>query len=127
MNNQNSKKLSLFFLIICFLQIIYIFHFRSGFQYEIIKNPFEKNSGINFAVPDPVIETKNIIKKNKVESFNLSLSIKDNTALYQRIIEFNYPIRLKNNSDIFFFLKEETIPKECKIIDKGEFLLLTKC
>jgi len=127
MNNQNSKKLLLFFLIICFLQTVYIFHFRSGFQYEIIKNPFKKNSGVHFALPDPVIEAKNIIKKNKVESFNLSASIKDNKALYQRIIEFNYPIRLKSSSDIFFFLKEEIIPKECKIIDTGEHLFLTKC
>ena len=127
MNNLNSKKLFLFFLIICFLQIIYIFHFRSGFQYEIIKNPFEKNSGINFSLPKIVIESKEIIKKKQIKSFNLSLAIKDNKAVYQRVIEFNYPIRFKNNSDIFFFFIEETIPNDCEIIDTGEHLLLTKC
>ena len=127
MNNLNSKKLLLFFLIICFLQIIYIFHFRSGFQFEIIKNPFAKNSGINYSLPNLVIESKKIIKENQINSFNLSLSIKENKAVYQRVIEFNYPIRLKNNSDIFFFFKEEIIPNECKIIDKGKYLYLTKC
>jgi len=32
------KKFKFFFLILCVIQLFYIFHFRSGFKYEIIKN-----------------------------------------------------------------------------------------
>ena len=47
------------------IQLFYIFHFRSGFKYEIIKNPFSENSGILYALPYEVIELNNILKKHK--------------------------------------------------------------
>ena len=56
------KKLKFFFLIICIIQLFYIFHFRSGFKYEIIKNPFNENTGIDYALSPEVIESNYIIK-----------------------------------------------------------------
>ena len=72
-------KLKFFFLIICIIQLVYIFYFRSGFKYEIIKNPFSENSGIIYAVSPAVIESNNILKKYKVIDFNLSEGIKKDT------------------------------------------------
>ena len=68
----NDKKIKFFFLIICILQIFYIFHFRSGFKYEILKNPFGIDAGINYALPLEVVEVRDIIIKQKVNNFNLS-------------------------------------------------------
>ena len=70
------KKLEFFFLIICIIQLFYIFHFRSGFKYEIIKNPFSENSGIIYALSPAVIESNNILKKHKATDFNLSKGLK---------------------------------------------------
>ena len=78
------KKLKFFFIILCVIQLFYIFHFRSGFKYEIIKNPFNENAGIDYALSPEVIESNYIIKKHKVIDFNLSKSIKKDTYLYQR-------------------------------------------
>ena len=121
------KKIKFFFLILCVIQLFYIFHFRSGFKYEIIKNPFNESSGISYALSAEVIEANSILKKQKAINFNLSESIKKNTYLYPRIIEFNYPIRINESSKNIFFLNAEDIPNACKIIEIGKYLTLTQC
>ena len=121
------KKFKFFFIILCVIQLFYIFHFRSGFEYEIIKNPFDKNTGISYALSAEVIEANSILKKHKAINFNLSESLKKNTYLYQRTIEFNYPIRLNESSKLIFFLNAEDIPNACKIIEIGKYLTLTQC
>ena len=121
------KKFKFFFIILCVIQLFYIFHFRSGFKYEIIKNPFNENAGISYALSSEVIEAKSILKKQKVTDFNLSEGLKKDTYLYQRIIEFNYPIRINESSKLIFFLYAEDIPNACKIIEIGKYLTLTQC
>ncbi len=121
------KKLKFFFIILCVIQLFYIFHFRSGFKYEIIKNPFNENAGISYALSSEVIEANSILKKQKVTDFNLSESLKKDTYLYQRTIEFNYPIRINESSKLIFFLNAEDIPNTCKVIETGKYLKLTQC
>ena len=121
------KKFKFFFLILCVIQLFYIFHFRSGFKYEIIKNPFNESSGIAYALTAEVIESNSILKKQKAIDFNLSEGLKKDTYLYQRIIEFNYPIRINESSKFIFFLNAEDIPNACIIIEIGKYLTLTQC
>ena len=121
------KKFKFFFLIVCIIQLFYIFYFRSGFKYEIIKNPFNENSGINYALSPEVIESNDILKKHKATDFNLSEGLKKDTYLYQRSIEFNYPIRINESSRLIFFLNDEDFPNTCKIIETGKYLKLTQC
>ena len=122
-----NRKIKILFLIICTLQLFYLFHFRSGFKYEIIKNPFDENSGISHALSAEVIESKLILKKQKAIDFNLSESLKNDTYFYQRSIEFNYPTRINKTSKLIFFSLEEYIPNNCKEIETGKYLKLTKC
>ena len=121
------KKFKFFFLIVCIIQLFYIFYFRSGFKYEIIKNPFNENSGINYALSSEVIESNDILKKHKAIDFNLSEGLKKDTYLYQRSIEFNYPIRINEASRLIFFLNNEDIPNVCKVIETGKYLKLAQC
>ena len=130
------KKFKFFFLILCIIQLFYIFHFRSGFKYEIIKNPFNESSGISYALHPSVIESNDFLKKHKAIDFNLSESLKlganlttpnQNTYFYQRSIEFNYPIRINEASRLIFFSNDEDIPNTCKIIETGKYLKLTQC
>ena len=121
------KKLKFFFLILCIIQLLYIFHFRSGFEYEIIKNPFSKNSGVFYALSSEIIESNNILKKHKAVDFNLSEDLKKDIYLYQRSIEFNYPIRINENSHLVFFHVDEYIPNTCTVIETGKYLKFTQC
>ena len=122
-----EKKIKFFFIIVCLLQIFYIFYFRSGFQNEVIKNPFHRDAGINFALPTEAIEVRDIINNQKFNDFNLSAEIKKNIYLYQRILEFNYPFRINKNSNYIFILKGEKFPNNCVILENGTFLTLIKC
>ena len=129
------KKLKFFFIILCVIQLFYIFHFRSGFKYEIIKNPFNENAGISYALSSEVIEANSILKKQKMTDFNLSENLKlganltpnKNTYFYQRSIEFNYPIRINEASRLIFFLNDEDISNVCKVIETGKYLKLAQC
>lgn len=127
MIEKKFKKTRFIFIIICIIQIFYIFHFRSGFEYQVIKNPFRKDSGITFAVSPTIIESHNILKRQETNKFNLSDGLKDNAYLYQRIIEFNYPKRMDGNSKKFFYLNKETMPNSCKILEKRNFLKFLEC
>tara|TARA_B000000460_G_scaffold159494_1_gene112909 strand:+ start:39 stop:410 length:372 start_codon:yes stop_codon:yes gene_type:complete len=122
-----SKKLYFFFLVVCVIQLFYIFHFRSGFKFEVFKNPFNKTSGIMHAVPSEVVELNKILKKNNFNDFNLSENFTSNTFLYQRAIEFNYPVRINKNSDNIFYLIEEKILNNCVLVETGNYLKLAKC
>ena len=124
---MNARKIKIIFLIICTLQLFYLFNFRSGFRYEIIKDPFNENSGIAYAVSNEVIESKNILKRNKIVHFNLSKKLKDDDYFYQRSLEFNYPIRINQSSKLVFFSINEDISEKCKIIETGKHLKLTQC
>ena len=127
MLNRKIHKIKVLFVIVCILQLFYIFHFRSGFQYEVIKNPFGENAGLFYAVSPEVIESKNILEKHKAIDFNLSTGLKEDVYFYQRFIEFNYPIRINSNSNLIFFLKNEEIVDSCNIIESGKYLKLTLC
>ena len=121
------KKLGLFFIIISLIQLFYIFHFRSGFMLDVIKNPFKSDSGYEYAVSSEIIEMKNILLKLEIKDFNLSKTIANDTYLFQRSVEFNYPIRLKKKSKNFFFLNNESIPDVCKVIKTGSYITLASC
>ena len=121
------RKTKILFLIICTLQIFYLFQFRSGFEYEIIKDPFNKNAGISSALSSEVIESRDILNKYEVDNFNLSKNLKENTYFYQRSIEFNYPLRIDQSSKFILFSINEDINKDCKILEAGIHLRLIQC
>tara|TARA_B100000029_G_scaffold129331_1_gene122797 strand:- start:6186 stop:6569 length:384 start_codon:yes stop_codon:yes gene_type:complete len=127
MINERSKKLSIIFIIICFLQIFYIFYYRSGFVNEVFINSFNADAGLKQAVSREVAEVKIIINKNLLSDFYLSEKLRKDTYFYQRSIEFNYPIRLESDSKNIFFSIEENINPDCKIVETGKYLKLTKC
>lgn len=124
---MSGQKLKILFIIICIIQLFYLFYFRSGFKYEIIKNPFSENSGISYALSPQVIESNTILKKQEANNFNLSERLIKDTYFYQRSIEFNYPIRMNNNSKFIFYSLEEEIPNNCKIIEIGKYLQFAQC
>ena len=121
------RKTRILFIIICILQLFHIFYFRSGFRYEVIKNPFNVNSGVSFVVSSKIIEINNILKEQKASDFNLSKVISGNNYIYKKTVEFNYPIRLNKNSKNVFFIKEENIPDNCKLLKTGKYFKFTKC
>ena len=98
MIDRKIKKVKILFIIICITQLFYLFHYRSGFNYSVFKDPFSQDSGNAYAVSEEVIESNNLLKKNKISKFNLSENLQRDKYFHQRFVEFNYPIRLDNSS-----------------------------
>ena len=123
---KKNNKILIFFFLFGLLQIYYLYSKRSNFDLNILFNPFKENSYLEKVLENPVLETKAILQAKKLDKFNLSknLSNKD-SYFYQRIIEYNYPIRLDENSEYTFFLKNEK--NNCKEIYEGKFIDLKKC
>tara|TARA_B110000438_G_scaffold292244_1_gene330318 strand:- start:703 stop:1077 length:375 start_codon:yes stop_codon:yes gene_type:complete len=116
-----------FLVIICVVQLFYLFEFRSNFQYEIIKNPFAQSAGKKFAVSAEIIESNIFLEKYNVYNFYISEGFKNDTYLKQRVTEFNYPIKINKSSKNLLYLKEENIPSICSLLETGDYVKLIKC
>ena len=126
MTHLKKNKILIFFFIFGLLQIYYLYSKRSNFNFEILRNPFKKDSHINLDLEKPVIERKQIIQSFNLKKFNLSQKLKDKDSyFYQRLIEYNYPVRMDPKEEYTFFLLEEK--NTCKDIFKGKFIKLKKC
>jgi hypothetical protein len=137
---KNKLNLFLFFLIV--INLIYIKNI-SYFNLEILKNSFNKNWIPIYSIyRDEVIESKQLLKKNEIGKFNVSQQIgtltdaglksvkaveKSDKYTHFRMITYNYPIKFDSNSIYFLFFKNEKAPKECKELDKGQYLKLLIC
>ena len=125
MMDLKKNKLITFFFIIGILQIFYYWNNRSNFKFEVLKNPFKKNSHINYVMPKPIIETNKLLTSNNIKNFNLSEKLKNDMYTFQRIIEYNYPIRFDEKARYILVYLDESF--SCESISKGEFIELQKC
>ena len=122
-----NNKILVFFFIFGLLQIYYLYSKRSNFYFEILKNPLKKDSHIEFALEEHIIEASQIIKNHNLKGFNLSSELSDrHSYFYQRIIEYNYPIKFdpKEEKTLFKINENKNI---CTSIFKGNFVELRKC
>ena len=76
-------------------------------------------------MPEVIIETNKILISNNIQKFNLSKNLKNDMYSYQRIIEFNYPIKFDEKSKFKLSIIEER--QNCKSIFEGKFVELQKC
>ena len=125
MTHIKNNKLLIFFFIIGIFQIVYYWYERSNFEFQVLKNPFKKDSHINYVLPKSIIETNKILISNNIKKFNLSKKLKNDMYNYQRIIEYNYPIRFDEKSEYIIISLEEN--GVCDSISKGKFIELQKC
>ena len=98
------KKLFYLILLLCFFKLFHVAYKSVQFSPNILFNSFKRNvaekSSLGFASND-VIPLRNFFLDRNISEFTLSKKIiedKDNNILYMSIIEFNYPIKLSENS-----------------------------
>ncbi len=125
MTYLRKNILLIFFFIVGIAQILYYWSERSNFKLEILINPFNKNSYVSYFLPKTVMESKQILLSNNIKIFNLSKELKNDMYSFQRIIEFNYPIRFDEKSNFIIMNINEN--SNCKSISKGKLLKLQKC
>ena len=102
---------------------------KSFFNYDIFIKSF-KNFKVdnNFPITNKYAESAALLLDNKIDSFNLSLSIYEDVYLRYKIVTLNYPKKFDQNSVFFISFKEDKDNKNCINIDlEKKYLKLIKC
>ena len=115
------KKLFYLILLLCFFKLFHVAYKSVQFSPNILFNSFKSNvaekSSLGFAAND-VIPLRNFFLERNISEFTLSKKIiadKENNISYMSIIEFNYPIKLSENSSIFIAYKNEKVKTNCNL------------
>tara|TARA_B110000196_G_C20869205_1_gene531210 strand:- start:305 stop:688 length:384 start_codon:yes stop_codon:yes gene_type:complete len=127
MNFIKDTKIKFILIVIIFVQLFYISHHKLTFKTEIIKNSFLENFGSKYIMTNDLLELKKISNNFKLKKFNLSEKLKKNAFFNQRSIEYLYPTKFDKNFKKVFYSVNEKIPLNCTIMNKFEYLILTKC
>ena len=126
-----KNKIIYTLFVLCLVKIYYIADKNLKFSPDLLKNTFKENAGeiisLNNAAQD-VISTKKFFLEKNIYEFQLSDSIiEKNQLIYQRMVEFIYPIKVKKKSSIFISHNTENIRSNCKIIHNTKNLNIYDC
>jgi len=120
-------KIKILLISLILIQLLYIANKRVNFEYEILGNSFSKNTGIKNIIPEKVVEIKKILNNQNKKKFNISKKFKKNVYLFERSIEFLYPLKYDKNEKQVFFLINEKIPNNCTNINEYKFIIGATC
>ena len=123
MNNKFIKYLILFTI---FAQLFYISQERIKFNWVNLTNSFKKNYKGELLLPKETLELAEIIKRESLNSYKLDNSFLNNQYIYQRTVEYIYPIKINNNLSESFGLKN-TKNENCLIIKSYTNINKLKC
>tara|TARA_B100001094_G_C18014893_1_gene712060 strand:+ start:106 stop:489 length:384 start_codon:yes stop_codon:yes gene_type:complete len=127
MNFIEKKKIKFLLIVIIFIQLFYISQHKLEFKTEILKNSFLKEFGSKYVMTNDLLELKKVSKDFKLDKFNISTSLKNNTFFNQRSIEYLYPVKLDDSFKKIFYPINEKIPNHCFILNKFEYLIFVQC
>ena len=126
-----KNKIIYLLFIFCVAKIYYIADQNSKFSLTLLANSFKKNSGEKISLglaANDVIASKKIFLSKNISEFKLSDEIMEKRAeIYQRMIEFNYPIKNKKNAPIFVAHKSENVQNSCKLLSSTSNLNIYEC
>ena len=126
-----KNKIIYTLFILCLVKIYYIADRNLKFSPTLLNSSFKESAGdiksLGDAAPD-VISAKKFFLKAGISNFQLSdFIIEKNQLIYQRMIEFAYPIKVKKSSSTFISHKSEKIKLNCKIIHNTQNLNIYEC
>ena len=123
---MNKKIIKYLILFTIFAQLFYISQERLNFNWINLTNSFKKNYKGDLSLPKETLELAEIIEKESLNSYKLDNSFLDNQYIYQRTVEYIYPVRINKNLNEFFSLKN-TKDENCKIIKSYKNINKLKC
>ena len=123
---MNKKIIKYLILFTIFSQLFYISQERLNFNWINLTNSFKKNYKGDLSLPKETLELAEIIEKESLNSYKLDNSFLDNQYIYQRTVEYIYPVRINKNLNEFFSLKN-TKDENCKIIKSYKNINKLKC
>lgn len=123
---MNKKIIKYLILFTIFAQLFYISQERINFNWINLTNSFKKNYKGDLSLPKETVELAEIIEKESLNSYKLDNSFLNNQYIYQRTVEYIYPVRINKNLNESFSLKN-TKDENCKIIKSYTNINKLKC
>ena len=123
---MNKKIIKYLILFTIFAQLFYISQERINFNWINLTNSFKKNYKGDLSLPKETLELAEIIEKESLNSYKLDNSFLNNQYIYQRTVEYIYPVRINKNLNESFSLKN-TKDENCKIIKSYTNINKLKC
>ena len=123
---MNKKIIKYLILFTIFALLFYISQERLNFNWINLTNSFKKNYKGDLSLPKETLELAEIIEKESLYSYKLDNSFLDNQYIYQRTVEYIYPVRINKNLNESFSLKN-TKDENCKIIKSYKNINKLKC
>lgn len=111
------KKNIIFSLGIMFL-ILASLRFTDGFDHKLLKQAFKKDAGAVESLPEEIVSLHTLLKREKIQKFNLTGTMKDNPLLYQRAVEYTYPARLDSSAKDVFAIKGNRLESNCQLVSQ---------
>ena len=125
------EKLFYLLFVLCLIKLYHIADQSLKFSPNLLVNSFNQNVGEKISLgktADDVIQIRNFFLSKNILEFNLSEEILQNYEIYyQRIIEFTYPIKMKQNAQILVSHNEEDIKKNCKLLHLTQTFNIYEC
>ena len=114
------KKIIFLLFFLCLAKLYHIADRRANFSLNLLINSFSVNAGEQSSlgqIGDDVILIKDIFLKKDISEFVLSKDTLENCPrCSHRIIEFIYPIKIKQNAAFLVAHKNDEKQKNCELI-----------
>jgi len=115
-----KNKIFFILFVFCLLKLYHVADRSLYFSPDLLINSFNKHAGEKESLhnlSDDVIPIRDFLKEKNISKFRLSDEIlKNHENYYMRLIEFNYPIKIKDDAIIFVALKVEGEKEDCKLL-----------
>ena len=126
-----KNKIIYLLFILCLAKVYYIADRNLKFSPSLLINSFKENSGEKNSLglmANELISTKKFFLRNNITEFQLSDEIiQQRMEIYQRIVEYNYPLKNKKSSPIFVAHKEDNAPNNCLILFSTQNINTYEC
>jgi hypothetical protein len=126
MQTELKKYYEPFIYLLLLIQLVLLI-LKMHFSISIIPKAFSPDAALKQSLSKEVIEASNLIKKNSLMEFSLSPEFNNDGELVQRMGEFNYPVRLKDNALIIVAKPIEKEFNKCKLIEAGVYTAIYDC
>ena len=100
--------------------------FNGTLSGDSLYESFQKGTGTR-GIPPEVLHIKKILQRNTIQTFNLDVALKNDVLIYQRSVEYLYPIIFDVNSKYIFSKNTSLIRSGCIIIDNENGIGLYDC
>ena len=126
-----KNKIIYLLFILCLVKVYYIADRNLKFSPTLLVNSFKKNSGEKISLGlagNDIISSKEFFLDHNIKEFQLSDAIfEKKSEIYQRMVEFNYPIKNNKNTPILVAHKSESKKIDCKLLFSTQNLNIYEC